>query len=226
MKKIFKINGVLIKEFSKEKVEIIGIFEENEVKQNKTTYIGNCFNPDPFITNGTFSLAPIRVFIEKVTDATKEEEDNLNKEMDAHNMCIGEYTYEHIYYCFPNTEKRTKTAIGLIHKRKEDVHILINGERVPLCEAEKRLHGKYVLIQGDNGYSHWWSEGVSGDAVSKMLSKWFDSSLGDNKTTYGGPHSGRVYVGNHYGYTFNKVGELNLRVFDEPIKRESTVSFS
>lgn len=222
MKKIFKVNGVLIKDFSKEKVEIIGRFEENEIKPNRTTYIGNCFSPEPFTVNGTFSLAPIRVFIEKVTDATKEEEDNLNKEMDAHNMCIGEYTFEQ----FTISGKHIKTAVGLIHKRKDDIHIIINGERLPLCEAEKRLHSKYVLIQGDNGYSHWWSDSVSGDAVSKMLSKWFDSSLGDNKTYYGGPHSCRVYVGNHFGYTFNKVGELDLRVFDEPIKRESTVSFT
>lgn len=222
MKKMFKIKGVRITTFLIENVEVIGNFEDTKMKLNTKVCIGNCFNPQPLIVNGKLSLRPMTVLIKEITNATREEEDNLNKEMDAHNMCIGEYTFEQ----YTMSGKRTKTLIGLIHKRKDDVHVLINGERVPLCDAGKRLHGKYVLIQGDNGYSHWWSDSVSGDAVSEMLNKWFDSSLGDNNTTYGQPHSGLVYVGNHYGYDFNEVGELKLRVFDEPTKRESYVSFT
>ena len=176
---------------------------------------------EPCIVNGNFTLSTQVVDVTEFREMTQAEILQFNQTLEAHNMHYGTIQVERRYTPFlaePYTV--TKELNVLLYKDKGLLEIVINGERQYYKDLDvSALKGKYIVLQGDNGYSHYWSDGISAEKLVDFVERMFQPFKGNNYA-FG---MGKVHFGDYQGWHFID-GVLIVRMIDEKPKRESVVS--
>lgn len=156
----------------------------------------------PNITNGVFSLASQRIMVKSIADCTPEEIERLNTELDTRGMYWGEKEITFSY--------GTKIVEGLYWKSKDEFPIVLDEKVIKYKDLDKCEHGEHIVISGDNGYSHYWSDSVDFSKVKEIINKMFSEEVKSGCAF----HNARVLADCElYGYHFDEFGALKINTY-------------
>lgn len=198
---------------TKQPKEIIAMIRERDIQ-----YVEKALNNEkckeytlsygtPNLTNGVFSLSGQKIMVNGIAECTQEEIARLNAELDAHGMYWGEKEITFSY--------GTKIVDGLYWKSKDEFPIVLDGKQIKYKDLNKCEHGEHIVISGDNGYSHYWSDSTDFSKVREIVDKMFSEDIVSNAF-----YHGRVITTwELYGYHFNEFGALKINTYSG-VKRE------
>lgn len=199
-------------------VEFDTIATRNEYNLFAVGKEATCINAS--VIGDDFTLDWRHIELVEFRECTEKESKHFNKVLSDNNMAYTEYERE-VLYPF----RRKETFFKLLWIDKGLFPIVINGKRVLLKDFNPSAYdGKYVLVGGDNGYSHCWSGSMKFEDVVKVIGTIFKKS--DSNATNAIFGDSRVMHGERGGLRFGEHGDLVIRVVDEPAERKSIVSFS
>ena len=181
------------------------------------------------LVNGEFSIGCAYLFADTISTCSEEEIEKLDREIDKHNMCIG--TIKHKRYAPIKGEFWECEYDDILWKDKDLFPINLNGKLITYKELrEMRSQDDYIVLQGDNGYSHCWSESVEFNKVFDVIERIFQEEFTNDEIIKGKNDSfsyKRVSYGERCGWRFGTHGELIIKSYSgEKRKSISIVSNS
>lgn len=101
---------------------------------------------------------------------------------------------------------------GYFYISKEKLKVIIDGKEFNFQNLPNFEEGTNVVLSGDNGYSHWWSETISANRIVNYIHVLFDER-----------NNGLARFGEHCGWEHDRCGALIVRTTKNCI-RNSVVS--
>lgn len=146
--------------------------------------------------------------IKELSEPTPEEIKVFNDCLNEHNLTIKRDKW----YSYGDWHEDER----LFYLNKDNMRLIINGELVLFSDLNKFENGVNIVLSGDNGYSHCWSETADANALFKFLNdnlfnvdKWNGLALRDDL----------------WGWKTNNNSELIIKTTTKSF-HESQVSFS
>ena len=218
---------------TKQPKEIIAMVREYDIQyvekkiNNEDAYCLSHGTPN--ITNGVFSLAYQRIMVHSIEECTPSEIEQINAALDYHGMYWGtkEITKKSTRFVHGQGfihETRTQTCETLYWKSKDDMVLVVDGQRIHYKDIDKCEHGEHMCIGGDNGYSHYWSDSEDYSKLKELVDKMFDEGVLEER--HSNFHHGIVFADCElYGYHFDEFGALKVRTYSgKKHERVSVVS--
>ena len=99
---------------------------------------------------------------------------------------------------------------GLYWKSKDEFPIVLDEKVIKYKDLDKCEHGEHIVISGDNGYSHYWSDSADFSKVKEIIDKIFSEEVKSNCAFHNARVLGDCEL---YGYHFNEFGALKIKTY-------------